>query len=104
MALGLARIEAHYFMHDIFLPENALLNNVAKLRNIPAVIIQGRYDAVCPAVTADELHQAWPEAEYYIVEDAGHSALEPGIRTQLIAALERFKKNSPTLTAALALG
>ncbi len=93
MALGLARIEAHYFMHDIFLPDNALLNNIQKLRNIPAVIVQGRYDAVCPTVTADELHQAWPEAEYHIVENAGHSALESGIRTQLIAALERFKKS-----------
>ena len=93
MALGLARIEAHYFMHNIFLAENSLLDNIEKLRTIPAVIVQGRYDAVCPVVTADELHLAWPEAEYIIVADAGHSAFEPGIRTQLIAAMERFKKD-----------
>lgn len=93
MALGLARIEAHYFMHDIFLPENSLLENVDKLRGIPAVIVQGRYDAVCPAVTADELQQAWPEAEYHIVANAGHSAFEPGIRSRLIDALNRFKKD-----------
>ena len=95
MALGLARIEAHYFMHDIFLPENSLLGNVHKLRGIPAVIVQGRYDAVCPVVTADELHLAWPEAEYIVVADAGHAAFEPGIRTRLIQAMERFKKQEP---------
>ena len=63
VALGLARIEAHYFMHDIFLPLDALLANVSRIRHIPAVIVQGRYDAVCPIVTADELHRAWPEAD-----------------------------------------
>ncbi len=91
VALGLARIEAHYFMHDIFLPENALLANVGKLRGIPAVIVQGRYDGVCPIVTADDLHAAWPEAEYIIVPDAGHSAWEPGIAAELVNATERFK-------------
>jgi proline iminopeptidase len=91
VALGLARIEAHYFKHDIFLPENALLANAGKLRAIPAVIVQGRYDAVCPIVTADDLHAAWPEAEYVIVPDAGHSAWEPGIASELVKATERFK-------------
>jgi proline iminopeptidase len=91
VALGLARIEAHYFSHRVFLPENALLDNVHRLRNIPAVIVQGRYDMVCPTVTADDLHRAWPEAEYIVVPDAGHSAWEPGIRAQLVAAMERFK-------------
>ena len=55
-------MEAHYFMHDIFLPANSLLDNAGKLRNSPAVIVQGRYDAVCPIVSADDLHHAWPEA------------------------------------------
>jgi proline iminopeptidase len=91
MALGLARIEAHYFTHDIFLPENALLDGVGRLAGIPAVIVQGRYDMVCPIATADELHQAWPEADYVVVPDAGHSAMEPGIRRALVAATETFK-------------
>jgi proline iminopeptidase len=91
VALGLARIEAHYFTHDIFLPENALLDNLTRIRHLPGLIVQGRYDAVCPIVTADEVHQAWPEAEYIVVPDAGHSAWEPGICTQLVKATERFK-------------
>ena len=91
VSLGLARIEAHYFSHDIFLPENSLLANVGRLRHIPCVIVQGRYDAVCPIVSADELRRAWPEAEYVIVNDAGHSAWEPGISAALVRATERFK-------------
>jgi proline iminopeptidase len=92
MALGLARIEAHYFRHDIFLPENSLLENVGKIRRIPATIVQGRYDMVCPAVTADDLTRAWPEADYVIVPDAGHSAMEPGIRSALVTAMEKLKR------------
>ena len=91
VALGLARMEAHYFTHDIFLPQNLLLEHVGKLRNIPAVIVQGRYDAVCPIVSADDLHRAWPEAEYIILPDAGHSAWEPGICAELVKATEKFK-------------
>jgi proline iminopeptidase len=91
VALGLARIEAHYFTHDIFLPQNALLANVGRLRHIPCTIVQGRYDAVCPIVTADDLHNAWPEAEYIVVPAAGHSAWEPGISAELVRATERFK-------------
>jgi proline iminopeptidase len=91
VALGLARIEAHYFSHDIFLPENSLLDGIGRVRAIPCVIVQGRYDAVCPIVTADELHQAWPEARYVVVPDAGHSAWEPGICAELVRATERFK-------------
>ena len=91
MALGLARMEAHYFKNDIFLPENALLANVGRIRRIPAAIVQGRYDLVCPIVTADELARAWPEADYTIVPDAGHSALEPGVRAALVATMEKFK-------------
>jgi proline iminopeptidase len=92
VALGLARIEAHYFRHGIFLPPDFLLANVARLGSVPGVIVQGRYDAVCPPVSADDLHRAWPEAEYTMVADAGHSAFEPGVRSRLIAATEAFKQ------------
>ena len=92
-ALSLARIEAHYFVNNIFLPDNSLLANVDRIRAIPAVIVQGRYDAVCPIVSADELARAWPEARYVIVPDAGHSAFEPGIARELIAACDRFAAN-----------
>jgi proline iminopeptidase len=92
VALGLARIEAHYFTHQIFMPPNALLENVGRIRQIPAVMVQGRYDAVCPIVTADDLHRAWPEADYVVVPDAGHSAWEPGICAELVKATERFKR------------
>lgn len=90
-ALGLARIEAHYFRNNGLEPEDKLLRDIRKVRHIPAVIIQGRYDIVCPIRTADELHRAWPEADYIVVPDAGHSAMEPGVRTALVQATERFK-------------
>jgi len=92
MALGLARIEAHYFVNRIFLPENALLDGVSRVRDVPCVIVQGRYDMVCPLTTADELALAWPSAEYIVVPEAGHSAMEPGVRAALVSATERFKK------------
>lgn len=92
VALGLARIEAHYFAHGIFLPDDELLRNAPRLAGIPGVIVQGRYDAVCPPVTADELHRAWPQADYIVVPDAGHSAWEPGICAHLVRATERFKQ------------
>jgi len=92
MALGLARIEAHYFVNRIFLPENALLDRVARVRDLPAVIVQGRYDMVCPIATADELAQRWPGAEYVVVPEAGHSAMEPGIKAALVGATESFKR------------
>lgn len=95
VALGLARMEAHYFSHDIFLPQNALLDNISKLHDLPAVIVQGRYDAVCPIISAYDLHHAWPQAEYIIIEDAGHSAWEPGIRSALVQATEKFKGRLP---------
>ncbi|MCC7486355.1 MAG: prolyl aminopeptidase [Burkholderiales bacterium] len=91
VALGLARIEAHYFMNGIFLPERALIGNIGRLRKLPCTIVQGRYDAVCPIVTADEIHRAWPEADYIVVPGAGHSAWEPGICAELVKAVERFK-------------
>ena len=90
-ALGLSRIEAHYFKHGVFLEDGQLLKGVERIRKIPATIIQGRYDIVCPIQTAEALHQAWPEADYHVVPDAGHSAMEPGIRRALVAATERLK-------------
>jgi proline iminopeptidase len=92
VALGLARIEAHYFVHDTFMPPNALLDNVSRLQAIPGVIVQGRYDVVCPPVTAFELARAWPEARFQLIDDAGHSAWEPGITAALVQACERFKR------------
>ncbi|WP_207455916.1 prolyl aminopeptidase [Azospirillum sp. SYSU D00513] len=90
-ALGLARIEAHYFRSNRFTPDDRLLRGVERIRHLPAVIVQGRYDIVCPPVTADALRRAWPEAEYRVIPDAGHSAMEPGIRAALVQATERFK-------------
>jgi proline iminopeptidase len=92
MALGLSRIEAHFFRREEIAAENDLVAQVGRIRNIPATIVQGRYDMVCPIVSADELARAWPEAEYIVVPDAGHSAMEPGIRAQLVAATERLKR------------
>jgi proline iminopeptidase len=91
-ALGLARIEAHYFRHESFMPTDALLKNVDRVRGVSSVIVQGRYDMVCPICTADELARAWPEAEYVIVPDAGHSAMEPGIRAALVRAMDKFRE------------
>ncbi len=99
VALGLARMEAHYFVNRIFLPENALLDNIGRIRRHPATIVQGRYDMVCPIMTADDLARAWPEARYIVVPDAGHSALEPGVRAGLVAASERFKEERRAVAA-----
>ena len=86
-----ARIECHYFVNKGFFErEDQLLLNVDKIRHIPTVIVQGRYDVVCPMVSAWELHKAWPEAEFIVVPDAGHSMSEPGIQTALLDATDRF--------------
>jgi proline iminopeptidase len=90
-ALALARIEAHFFINDLFLPDGEILANVDILRRLPAVLVQGRYDMVCPIATADTLARAWPEARYCVVPDAGHSAMEPGIRAALVRATEAMK-------------
>ncbi|WP_297493084.1 prolyl aminopeptidase [Acidocella sp.] len=90
-AVGLARIEAHYFMHDLFLPPGGLLAHMGPMGHIPGEIVQGRYDMICPAQSAFDLAASWPTARLTIVPDAGHSALEPGVRTALIAALERSR-------------
>ncbi len=91
MALGLARIEAHYFVNRIFMPPNALLENIDRLREIPGFIVQGRYDMVCPITTADDLAAAWPEAEYAVIPDAGHSSMEPGTRAKLVSIMDRLR-------------
>ena len=90
-ALALARIEAHYFVHKCFLEEGAVLKRIDRIRHLPAVIVQGRYDVVCPPASAHDLHALWPEAELNIIADAGHSAWEPGITRALVAATERMK-------------
>jgi len=90
-ALAIARIEAHYFVNRGFLAPNQLLNGVAAIRHLPCTIVQGRYDIVCPPVTADALARAWPEAEYVVVPDAGHSVREPGITRELVAAVRRMQ-------------
>lgn len=90
-ALALARIEAHYFVNGGFLEhEEQLLDNVERIRHIPAVIVQGQYDVVCPIVTAWELAQRWPEADFRVVADAGHTAYEPGITHELVTATDKF--------------
>ena len=94
-ALAFARIECHYFTHNAFFDtDNYLIENVGRIRHIPAVIVQGRYDVVCPLMSAWELHRAWPEAELRIIPDAGHSALEPGTRSALVEATEQFKSRA----------
>ncbi|MBV8856858.1 MAG: prolyl aminopeptidase [Acidobacteria bacterium] len=91
-ALAFARIECHYFRNNAFFPTaNYLIENVGKIRHIPAVIVQGRYDVVCPIKSAWELHKAWPEADFRVVPDAGHSVTEPGIIHELVSATDRFK-------------
>ncbi|MBE9079138.1 prolyl aminopeptidase [Romeria aff. gracilis LEGE 07310] len=90
-AEAFARIECHYFINGGFLTQDdQLLENVDRIRTIPAVIVQGRYDVVCPMVSAWELHRAWPEAKLVIVPNAGHAATEPGIASALVEATDAF--------------
>jgi proline iminopeptidase len=94
-AAAFARIEAHYFVNRGFLDsDDQLLRDVERIRHIPAVIVQGRYDIVCPMRSAWDLHRAWPEAELRIVPDAGHSAFEPAITRELVAATDRLLRRS----------
>ncbi len=90
-ALALARLESHFFSHEVIAPENSILRELDKLRRIPATIIQGRYDIICPIRTAYQIHQLWPEADYIVVPEAGHSALDPTMRSRLIEATENAK-------------
>jgi proline iminopeptidase len=91
-ALSLARIESHYFVNGSFFPgDNYLLDNVHKIRGIPAVIVQGRYDVVCPMTSAWELHRALPEAEFIVVPDSGHSVSEKGITAALVGVMDTLR-------------
>lgn len=90
-ALNLARIEAHYFLNRMFLPDGGLLAGMERIRHLPATIVQGRYDVICPPESAHALARSWPGAELIYVPDAGHAAMEPGVRRALVRATERFK-------------
>lgn len=92
LALSLARIECHYFVNQAFLRPNQLLEDAGRLAGIPGVIVQGRYDLICPLRSAWELHQVWAHARLEIIPDAGHSAFEPGIRSALVEATDRFAR------------
>ena len=92
--LALARIEAHYLANGAFLEPDQLFANMDTIRHLPGAIVHGRYDMVCPIETADKLACAWPEAEFTIVPDAGHSALEPGTRAALLTAVEALREVS----------
>jgi proline iminopeptidase len=92
-ALTVARIECHYFFHcGFFQHEGQLLRDLNRIRHIPTVIVQGRYDMPCPMRSAWDLHRAWPEADFRIVGDAGHSASEAGITHELILSTDRFAR------------
>jgi len=89
--LARARVQLHYILHDCFVGKREMLKEVAILKHIPTTIVQGRYDMVCPPFTAWELSQAMPHAEFYMIPDAGHSAMETGTVSALVAATEKFK-------------
>ena len=90
VALAMARIENHYFMHDAFLRPNQLLEDAHRLKGIPGVIVHGRYDMICPVENAWELHRAWPDSELSIQPASGHSAGEPEIAAALVGATDFF--------------
>ena len=94
-ALAFARIENHYFVHGGWLRERQLLDDAHKLEGIPGVIVHGRYDMPCPARYAWELHKGWPEAEFFLIEGAGHAYSEPGILDRLIYATDKFAGKTP---------
>ncbi|MBF6236532.1 prolyl aminopeptidase [Nocardia otitidiscaviarum] len=90
-ALAFARIENHYFTNGGFLEDGQLLRDIDRIAHIPGVIVQGRHDIVCPAVSAWDLHRAWHNSELHIVPDAGHAANEPGITHHLVEATDKFR-------------
>ncbi len=91
-ALAMARIECHYFINNSFLEDNQILNNIDKIAYIPAIIVHGRYDVVCPVDQAFALHAAWPQAELQIISSAGHAASEPGIIEALVSATKNMAR------------
>ncbi|MDE2235316.1 MAG: prolyl aminopeptidase [Gammaproteobacteria bacterium] len=90
VAMAIARIECHYFVHDCFLAPDQIIRDASVIRDIPGVIVQGRYDMVCPAIAAWQLHKAWPKAQFRLVPDAGHASSEPGICSALVEATDEF--------------
>ncbi|MDZ7749088.1 MAG: prolyl aminopeptidase [Halofilum sp. (in: g-proteobacteria)] len=90
VALSLARIECDYFVNDCYLEPDQLVRDAGRLRDIPGVIVHGRYDLICPVEQADTLAAAWPQADYRVIADAGHAALEPGIVDALVEATDRL--------------
>lgn len=94
-AVAFARIENHYFVHGGWLRERQLLDDAHRLKGIPGVIVHGRYDMPCPARYAWELHRGWPEAEFFLIEGAGHAYSEPGILDRLIYATDKFAGAKP---------
>ncbi|MGH8278751.1 MAG: prolyl aminopeptidase [Gammaproteobacteria bacterium] len=92
MAMAIARIECHYFVNNCFLEPDQIIRHAARLADIPGIIVQGRYDVVCPAVSAWRLHRAWPQARFVLVPDAGHAASEPSVCAALIEATDLFAR------------
>lgn len=93
IALSMARIEAHYFVNSSFIKENQILDNTASIAHIPTILVHGRYDMVCPLQQAYQLHQKLPRAELHIVREAGHSAYEKGIASNLVCATDQFSES-----------
>ena len=89
MAVSLARLEAHYFINKCFLEDRFILNHIGAIAHLPAVIVQGRHDVICPPYSASDLAKEWQNADLVMVDDAGHSALEPGILSALLSGLNR---------------
>jgi proline iminopeptidase len=90
--LGVGRLESHYMAHHGFLEDDQLMRDLGRIAHLPAVIVQGRYDVICPPLSAYRLHQAWPGSRLRMIPDAGHGALEHGIARALVAATEQFKR------------
>jgi proline iminopeptidase len=88
VAYAMARIEVHYFRNNRYQPDDQLLQRVDRIRHLPATIVQGRYDLLCPPITATQLHRAWPGSRLILVDGAGHSATEPGIRSCLVTVMD----------------
>jgi proline iminopeptidase len=100
VAYAMARIEVHYFRNNRYTPDDKLLTQVPRICHIPATIVQGRYDLLCPPVSAIQLHRAWPGSRLIMVEDAGHSATEPGIRSALVSAMDAMALGSAAPSSA----
>jgi proline iminopeptidase len=92
VAVGIGRLEAHYFLHCGFMEEDQLMRDLDRIAHLPAIIVQGRYDVVCPPQAAYRLHRAWPDSFLRMVPDAGHAAMEPGTAAALVEATEQFRR------------